>query len=102
MPPSRKWVAQATGLSRPATRRTQWTEDLCINARAGFKSHSPVVPVGGSLSRDGRVARATHARRNIIAAETEKVIDPRASRSFSRAEFLKSLVASKSAGATTP
>jgi hypothetical protein len=41
--------------------------------------------------QSGRVARATHARGNIIAAEVDKVIDALASQSFSRAELLKRL-----------
>ena len=44
--PPRKWVAQASGLSRPATRRTEWPEHTHDNAPAGFARHGSVFPVG--------------------------------------------------------
>jgi hypothetical protein len=53
------WVAQATGLCRPATRRTEWKKAnfLCLRSGALWMSNHSGRRVA---DRNGRVARSTH------------------------------------------
>ncbi len=58
------WVAQATSLCRPATRRTEWVRRGVVPS-APEPKYVSLHSAGPVARRHGRVARATRRRRNV-------------------------------------